>query len=96
MTHRVERHKWWNADKTRLVNSGDPDAAFLAYPAGTELAESEASRVGLISTGAAPVVPTPPGVPDESPAEKMRASRLSNKVGPRPVTKAPPSDEETL
>lgn len=97
MTFRVERHKWWNADKTQLVDSGSPDAAFLAYPAGTELAQSEAVRVGLVSTGRAPdvVLPVVAGSPEQSPAEKMRTAKLSNKVGPRPVTKAA-VDEETL
>lgn len=91
MTHRVERHKWWTSDRTRLVNSGDPEAAILAYPAGTELAESEALRLGLLGPA-----PTLVASPDEAPAEKMRAAKLSNKVGPRPSTKAVAADEETL
>lgn len=31
----------------RLVEHGDPDAAFLAYAVGDEIADSEARRVGL-------------------------------------------------
>lgn len=31
----------------RLVKHGDPDAAFLAYPAGMELSEEEATRFGV-------------------------------------------------
>ena len=49
MTFRVERHKWWNSDKSKLVETGDPDAAFLAYPAGTEIPDGEARKVGLVA-----------------------------------------------
>jgi hypothetical protein len=39
---------WWTADRSRLVPTGDPDAAVLAYTAGDEVADSEAARVGLV------------------------------------------------
>jgi hypothetical protein len=32
----------------KLVEEGDPAAAFLAYPAGTELSDEEARREGLL------------------------------------------------
>lgn len=45
--YRVPRHVWRTNDD-RLVLTGDPEAAFLAYPAGTEMAEDEAQRRGII------------------------------------------------
>lgn len=35
----------------RLVREGDPQAAFLAYPAGAELSDEEAERFGLLALG---------------------------------------------
>jgi hypothetical protein len=69
---RVERHKWWTADRSRLVDSGDPGAAFLAYPAGSEVPDDEARRVGLLLV--------PPGGP------KSRA-KPPDKAAPRPPDK---------
>lgn len=39
---------YWTTEKARLVPEGDPDAAFLAYPDGTEIPDGEAERVGLL------------------------------------------------
>lgn len=36
----------------RLVRENDPDAAFLAYPAGQDLSDEEAQRFGLLDFGA--------------------------------------------
>lgn len=88
MTFRLERHKWWTADRTRLVDTGDPDAAFLAYPGGTELAETEARRVGLLAAPARPVVEV------ERVQEKIRSTPPENKMGPAPRSKTP--TKETL
>jgi hypothetical protein len=44
---RVPRHIWRTQDN-RLVLDGDPDAAFLAYPTGEEMAEEEARRRGIL------------------------------------------------
>lgn len=95
MTHRVERHKWWTADRSRLVNTGDPDAAILAFPAGTEVAETDAVRLGLIPAVDSETADVVPVSPVADPAGKMRAARVSNKIGPRPQAKAD-DDEETL
>lgn len=37
----------WRTNDGRLVPSGDPDAAFLAFAAGQEVADREADRLGL-------------------------------------------------
>jgi hypothetical protein len=47
---RVAAHVWRTTDG-RLVPSGDPDAAFLAYPAGSEFSDQEAARRGLTEFG---------------------------------------------
>ena len=44
---KIEQHVWKTADG-RLVQDGDPDAAFLEYPAGMELADDLARKVGLL------------------------------------------------
>lgn len=46
---RVPRRLYWVADRSRLVPHGDPEAAFLAFPAGTELSDEEARRFGLLT-----------------------------------------------
>jgi hypothetical protein len=43
----VEGRWCWNANRSRLVREGDPEAAFLAYPAGVSISDEEARRVGL-------------------------------------------------
>jgi hypothetical protein len=91
MTFRVEKHKWWNSTRTRLVDTGDPEAAFLAYPRGTDVPDDEARRVGLTADSARLAAPVP------APAEKIRKAAPSNKMvtGPSP-NKATTPPEETL
>lgn len=45
MVYKVPRHIWRTTDG-RLVPDGDLEAAFLAYPAGEELADSVAEATG--------------------------------------------------
>jgi hypothetical protein len=45
--YRVPEHVWRTKDG-RLVLTGDPDAAFLAYARGDEMSEGEAHRLGVI------------------------------------------------
>ena len=45
----IVKGRWfWTADRKRLVLESDPEAAFLAYPDGTQVADEEARRVGLL------------------------------------------------
>ncbi len=37
----------WRTNKGRFVPPGHPEAAFLAYAPGSEVADSEAQRLGL-------------------------------------------------
>jgi hypothetical protein len=41
---------WWTEDRSRLVPTGDPDAAVLGYVTGDEIPDDEASRVGLVES----------------------------------------------
>ncbi len=45
--YRVPAHVWRTTDG-RLVKSGHPDAAVLAYAAGDEMSEDEAKRRGIV------------------------------------------------
>lgn len=44
---KIEKHVWKTADGG-LVPDGDPDAAFLEYPAGTEMGDDRARELGLL------------------------------------------------
>lgn len=57
----------------RLCSEGDPEAAFLVYPAGTELSDEEARRAGLLE--------------EKKPAAKM-ADKLADKAADKPADKA--------
>ncbi len=41
-------HHIWRTDDGRLVPHGDPEAAFLAYPAGEELTDHDAEARGVL------------------------------------------------
>ncbi len=45
--YRVPEHIWRTGDG-RLVLTGHPDAAILAYPRGDEMSEDEARRRGIV------------------------------------------------
>lgn len=58
---RADRRLWRTADGKRLVDDGDPAAAFLAYAAGDEVAEPDRRLVD------APAEPEPEPEPEEDP-----------------------------
>ena len=59
----------WNRDRTKLVRYGDVEAAYLAYPAGEEVALSEAQDNGLYEL----FNPKPAVKAAAKPADKMVA-----------------------
>lgn len=69
--YRVPRHIWRTTDK-RLVPHGHPEAAFLAYPLGTELADADADRLGVTAV---------------YPAEKA-LGKTADKAAPRSADKS--------
>lgn len=90
MTYRVEKHLWWNADKTVLVPSGDPDAAFLAYPAGDDITDEQARAAGLLPAG------PPPRSPEEVAEAKLREAAPQNKGRTPASNKAAKSAPEEI
>lgn len=46
MTVKLNQHIWRTTDG-RLVEHGNDEAAFLAYPTGTEFSDEEARRLGV-------------------------------------------------
>jgi hypothetical protein len=73
MTFKVPERLYHDATKTRLLRHNDPEAAFLAFPAGTELPDEEAKRLGVIAFYAA--------------EEKARSAPVENKMAARPADK---------
>lgn len=68
---KVDRRWCWNTDRTQLVPETHPDAAWLAYTVGQEVAEEEARRVGLTRPApAGPTSETPSDGSDDKAAEK--------------------------
>lgn len=56
-----------------LVRHGDPAAAFLAFPAGTELSDEEATRHGLVAFFAVKAKDAPENKMVARPADKAGA-----------------------
>lgn len=71
----VPRRLYWDKARIRLVEHGDPAAAFLAFPPGTELSLEEARRFRLLD-----LVDTPVTAPAPESAVKMAAAP-ENKLG---------------
>jgi hypothetical protein len=44
----LDKHYWWTADRTRVVPDGDPEAAFLAFAKGHEVADMLARSYGML------------------------------------------------
>lgn len=49
MPYQSDRALYLNADKTEVLEEGDPNAAYLLVGAGSELDDSEAAKYGLKS-----------------------------------------------
>lgn len=63
----LDRKMWLTADKSEVVEDGDPRAAFLLGGAGTDVPDSEAERLGL--TAAAKSAPA--AAAESEPAEEL-------------------------
>lgn len=75
MTFKIPERLYKTTDG-RLVRHGDPEAAFLAFPAGHELSEEEAQRWGVTAFYAAVKARS-------APVENKMATAPSNKSAPR-------------
>lgn len=69
----ADRRLWLTADRARVVEEGDPEAAFLFTSPGKEISDEDAERYGL----------------DEKPkAEEKQAETPADKEAPAPANKA--------
>ncbi len=66
--YRVPEHIWRTSDG-RLVLTGDPAAAVLAYACGDEMSDTEARRLGIVDAVA--------GKPAREVKDKAPASKVS-------------------
>lgn len=94
--YRSDKRLYLTRDRSRAVEEGDPEAAFLLVVAGGEMPDDEAKRLGL--TGKKQAAPEPEPVPStaadrEPPAEEQPAGPPAEE---RPVeeTVAPASETE--
>lgn len=68
----LDKHWWWTNDKAAVVPDGHPDAAFLAFARGHELADALARKYGILED------PEPEAKAKPAPANKAKA-QPSNK-----------------
>lgn len=66
----ADRRLWLTADKARVVEDGDPAAAFLLAAPGTEISAGEVERLRLSAKDGKVVLPGGEQVTEEKPAAK--------------------------
>ncbi|ANN16249.1 hypothetical protein SD37_11735 [Amycolatopsis orientalis] len=92
----MDKHIWRTADG-KLVEHGHPDAAFLQYPAGTDVPDADAKRLRLADIGKSEPDPEPEkeaepeksdAAADEQPDTQRAKTRApANKAVPKPSDK---------
>lgn len=60
----LDKSYWWNADRTRIVPDGHPDAAFLWLAKGHEVADMVARGYGILKDEPEPVTEAAEADPD--------------------------------
>jgi hypothetical protein len=93
MTYKVKDRKFFNADKSELVDAGSPEAAFLAFAPGDDLTDAQARKWGLADPDPEPdpaSTPDPAPEPDKPPKS---GARPANKMGHAPANKSSKDDE---
>ena len=73
---KADRKLYLTADRTRVVEEGDPEAAFLFATPGKEISDADAEKYGL--------KPAKPAAP----AEEKEAAPADNKQAAAPANKA--------
>ena len=76
---RLDRKLWLTADKSEVVEDGDPRAAFLLGSEGAEVPDAEADRLGLTAK---------PQAKQAAPAEDKQAAEPANKARKAPARKS--------
>lgn len=84
--YRVPRRLYWTADKDRLVEHGDVDARFLAFPAGHEMSLEEARRFRLLDRLDTPISAAPAEKLGAAPLNKARVQHVDKSATPTAVT----------
>jgi hypothetical protein len=86
----ADRRLWLTLDRTRVVEEGDPDAAFLLAPPGTVIEPSDVARLGLTARDGRIVLPgaAPEKEPEAEP--KPVAEAKPEPIEPNPVAEAKP------
>ena len=71
---KLDRKLWLTEDRSRVVEDGDPEAAFLLGTAGKEIPDDEAERLGLTSRPAAKKAEATEDKQADAPANKARTA----------------------
>lgn len=80
----ADRRLWLTADRERVVEDGDPEAAFLFCTRGVQLTAAEVQRYGVGPRRELEPEPESEEKSAERPADKMQAAP-ANKGRPRSV-----------
>lgn len=75
----ADRRLWLTADKSRVVEDGDPAAAFLLAAPGTEIAPDDVKRFGLRIEGTKVVLPGAEAEEPKEPAKPEAAKQPKSK-----------------
>ena len=76
---KLDRTLWLTADRDRVVEEGDPEAAYLLGTAGKEIPDDEAKRLGLSGKSK---------TSEAAPAEEKESEPADNKQAAAPANKA--------
>lgn len=68
----ADRRLWLTADRERVVEEGDPEAAFLFATPGKDISDEDVERYGLKPARKAPAA--------DAPAEEKQAAPAANKA----------------
>lgn len=83
----LDKHYWWTADRTKVVPDGHPDAAFLAWAKGHEVADPVARQYGIL-TDEAETAEAETDAAHEDAAEAKAKATPANKAKAAPANKS--------
>lgn len=78
---KLDRTIWITADRDRVVEEGDPEAAFLLGTAGKEIPDDEAERLGIKPAKASKPEPEKPAEEKQAPPPANKARKAAKKKG---------------
>lgn len=80
---KLDRTLWLTSDRDRVVEDGDPEAAFLLGTAGKEIPDAEAERLGIEPAS------------KKAQAEEKKADEPADKAAAAPANKARKAAKKT-